>query len=91
MTSAAAPAEAFPPGEYLRDELEERGWTLDEFAGLIGWPPHELTDILDAEAEITPEAASALSEVLGTTAEVWLNLQKAYRRYQRRASGGSGT
>ena len=91
MTSAATPAEAFPPGEYLCDELEERGWTLDEFAGLIGWPLHELTDILGAEAEITPEAACALSEVLGTTPEVWLNLQKAYRRYQLRAISGSGT
>ena len=91
MTSAVTPSEAFPPGEYLRDELAERGWTLDEFAGLIGWSPHELTDILDAEAEITPETACALSEVLGTTAEVWLNLQRAYRRYQLRAISGSGT
>ena len=32
------PAHAFPPGEYLRDELEERGWTVTEFAEIIGRP-----------------------------------------------------
>ena len=28
MTLTHTPAEAFPPGEYLHDELEERGWTV---------------------------------------------------------------
>jgi len=32
MTTTYTPAEVFPPGEYLRDELEERGWTVTEFA-----------------------------------------------------------
>ncbi len=36
MTTTLTPAEAFPPGEYLRDELEERGWTEKEFAAAAG-------------------------------------------------------
>ena len=91
MSRTTTPAEAFPLGEYLRDELEERGWTVSEFAEAIDWPIPTLTSVLDGEGEITADAARALSDVLGTTAEVWLNLEKAYRRYQRRAIGGSGT
>ena len=90
MSRRNTPAEAFPPGEYLRDELEERGWTVSEFAEAIGWPVQTLTNVLDGKSEITADAARALSNVLGTTAEVWLNLQKAYRRYQLRATSGSG-
>ena len=30
------PAEVFPPGEFLNDELEARGWTQTEFAEIIG-------------------------------------------------------
>lgn len=90
LSRRTTPAEAFPPGEYLRDELEERGWTVSEFARTLGWPVQTLTNILDGKSEITADAARALSNVLGTTAEVWLNLQKAYRRYQLRATSGSG-
>ena len=32
------PAEVFPPGEFLADELEARGWTQTEFAEIIGRP-----------------------------------------------------
>ena len=78
MTLPHAPAEAFPPGEYLRDELEERGWTVAEFAGIIGQPVHNVSEILDAEKPISPDTALSLSEALGTSAEVWLNLQAAY-------------
>ena len=29
-------AEVFSPGEHLREELEARGWTQEEFAEIIG-------------------------------------------------------
>jgi len=78
MTLPQLPAEAFPPGEYLRDELEERGWTITEFAGIIGRTVQDVSEILNAEQLITPDTARSLSEALGTSAEVWLNLQAAY-------------
>ena len=77
MTMSQPPAEAFPPGEYLRDELEERGWTVTEFAGIIGRPVQDVSEILDAEKRITPDMALSLSGALGTSAKVWLNLQTA--------------
>ena len=86
MTLPRTPAEAFPPGEYLRDELEERGWTVTEFADIIGRPVQAVSEILNAKKSITPDTALSLSEALGTSAELWLNLQTAYQLYLRRST-----
>jgi len=82
-----APAEAFPPGEYRRDELEERGWTVTEFAEIIGRPVQIVSEILNAERSITADTAISLSGALGTSADLCLNLQTAYR-LRRTAPGG---
>ena len=73
------PAEAFPPSEYLRDELEERSWTVADLAEAMGQPVRVVAEMLNKETAITTETARALSEALGTTPEVWLNLQTRYR------------
>ncbi|HJY24589.1 MAG TPA: HigA family addiction module antitoxin [Actinomycetes bacterium] len=81
--------EAFPPGEFLRDELEEREWTVTEFAEILGRPVQAISEILNNKKEITTETAVAIGDALGTSAELWLNLQTAYRlNEQRRQRGG---
>lgn len=55
MTTTLTPAEVFPPGEYLRDELEERGWTVTEFAEIIGRPVQAVSEILNNKKEITTD------------------------------------
>ncbi len=82
MTSTMIPAEAFPPGEFLRDELANRGWAEGEFAEIIGRPVQAVSEILNGKKEITPETAVAIGAALGTSAELWLNLQAAYRLHQ---------
>ncbi len=84
MAVTHMPAEVFSPGEYLRDELEERGWTVPEFAVITGQPVQTVSEILNAKQVITTVTARSLSEALGTSAELWLNLQTAYQLYQRR-------
>lgn len=73
------PAEVFPPGEFLRDELAERGWSEAEFADILGRPAQAISEILNGKKEITPETAVAISAALDTSPELWLNLQSAYR------------
>ena len=85
MTVTHTTAEAFPPGEYLRDELEERGWTVSELAEIIGQPVLVVSEILDAKKAITTDTASSLSEALDTSAELWLNLQTMYQLHRRRS------
>ncbi len=73
------PAETFPPGEFIRDELEARGWTQEEFAEILNRPIQTVNQIINGKKEITPATAMALAEAFGTSPEVWLNLEVAYR------------
>lgn len=90
MSTIFTPAEVFPAGEYLRDELEERGWTVSEFAEIIGRPIQAVSEILNGKKEITTETACALADALGTTPELWLNLQTNFRLYEARRATERG-
>jgi len=76
------PAEAFPPGEFLKDELEARGWTQAEFAEMIGCPERLVEEIIAGRRGVTPEIARAFSDALGTSAQFWMNLEASYRAWR---------
>jgi HTH-type transcriptional regulator/antitoxin HigA len=90
MSTTFTPAEVFPAGDYLRDELEERGWTVSEFAEIIGRPIQAVSEILNGKKEITTETAFAFADALGTTPELWLNLQTNFRLYEARSASERG-
>lgn len=71
-------AEAFHPGEYLREELDARRWSQSDFARIIGRPLQTVNEIVNAKKRVTAETALAIGEALGTGPEVWINLQSAY-------------
>lgn len=79
MTDTLTPAEVFPPGEFLRDELDERGWAIAEFAEIIGRPVQAISEIINGRKSITAETAAEIGHALGTSAALWLNLQTAYQ------------
>ena len=54
------PAEVFQPGEYLRDELNARGWTQGDFAKIIGRPLQVVNEIVNGKKRITVETAKAI-------------------------------
>ncbi|WP_129664651.1 HigA family addiction module antitoxin [Phytoactinopolyspora endophytica] len=81
-TRNPVPAEVFPVSEYLRDELEARGWTGAEFAQIIGRPSQVVSEILNDRKEITAETATEIAAATGTTPETWLRLQDAYRLWK---------
>lgn len=78
-------AEVFPVGEFLADELEERGWTQAEFAEILGRPPQFVSEIISGKKEITRESAAQIAAAFGTSPDVWLNLQNAYLLWQQAA------
>jgi HTH-type transcriptional regulator/antitoxin HigA len=84
------PAEVFPAGEYLRDELEERGWTVTEFADILGRPLQAVSEILNGKKEITVDTAISIGEALGTSPELWLNLQNKFRLFEQRSNPSIG-
>ena len=73
------PAEAFPPGEFLREELEECGWSQLDFAAITGKDARTISEVINGKRSITPETARAFAKALDTSAEVWLNLEAQYR------------
>ena len=75
------PAEAFPPGELIRDELEVRGWTQKQFARIIGRPQSFVSGILLGKRPMTPEAAILFGAAFDTSAQMWMNLDTSYRLY----------
>ncbi len=75
------PAEVFPPGEYIKDELDARGWTVEEFAKRIDSPVGLAERIISGEQLISIHNAQKIGEAFGTSWELWLNLQITYRKY----------
>lgn len=72
-------AEIFPPGEFLKEELEARGWSQTEFAEIVGRPVRLINEIIAGKRSITPETAVQLGDSLGTGAELWMNLESQYQ------------
>lgn len=76
------PAEVFPPGEFLREELDARGWTQTDLADILGKPATSLNLILTGKRGISPEVARGLAAALGTSPEYWLNLESSYQLWR---------
>ena len=72
------PIEVFPPGEFIREELEERGWTQEVLAEVLGLSHRLVNEVVKGKRRITPETARALGEAFGTGPVVWMNLQSTY-------------
>lgn len=72
-------AEVFPPGEFLRDELEARGWTQTDLAKILGRPRRLIREILDGKRAINAETAWGLGDAFGIDPQFWLNLESAYQ------------
>jgi HTH-type transcriptional regulator/antitoxin HigA len=78
-------AEVYAPGEFIREELEARGWTQGDLCKILRRPLQSINEIINGKKEITPETALALGEAFGTSAELWLNLENTYRLSKARA------
>lgn len=73
------PAQVLHPGEFLRQELECRGWSQVELAEILARPPRLISEIVAGKRAITPETAKGLEAALGTSAELWMNLEAGYQ------------
>ncbi len=83
-----APAEVFPPGEFLSEELEARGWTQLDLAEIIGCSHRLVNEVITGKRSMTANTAQRLGEALGTSAEFWMNLQNAYTLHRTGPTNG---
>ena len=79
MKKPFKPAQVFPPGEFIRDELESRNWSQSDLAKILGRPIQTINMIVNGRKSITVETAKALGLAFGTGPELWLNLETAYQ------------
>ena len=76
----AYPDVAIPPGEYLAEEIAERGISQKELARRMGRPLNAINEIIHGKKSITAETALQLEDVMPEIpARFWLNLETDYQ------------
>lgn len=73
------PEWSLPPGDVLREALEERSMTQSELARRMDRPLKTINEIVNAKAAITPETALQLELALGISTDFWNALETQYR------------
>jgi len=68
---------AFHPGYYLKDLINELEITQEEFAKRLNTTPKNLSELINGKASISANLAKNLSLMLGTSIDMWLDLQKS--------------
>ncbi|MGA7239746.1 MAG: HigA family addiction module antitoxin [Bryobacteraceae bacterium] len=69
---------AIHPGSMLKDEMEERGISMNALARAIRVPPNRVSAIVNGRRGITADTAFRLGRFFGTSPQMWVNLQTAY-------------
>ena len=73
------PKNPFHPGEILLEEfLEPMGMTQVALAEKLSWTKAKLNELIKGKRGITAETALDLSDVLGTSPKLWMNLQATW-------------
>lgn len=67
-----------PPGRFIRDRLEERNWTQEELATVLGITPKHLGQVMSGEKALTYDLAQKLGATFDTSAQFWTNLYLSY-------------
>lgn len=75
---------AIPPGETIREQLEERQLSQKEFAVRMRLSEKYVNRLINGKVALTPSIAISLEDALGVPANFWLNLESSYRENRKR-------
>ena len=67
-----------PPGHFIREELEARGWTQRDLAYVLGITESAVNLIISGKRGISADMAKALGDAFDVPAELFANLQNSY-------------
>lgn len=73
--------EAFHPGVFLLEEIQERGILKKDIAKELGILPHHLSEIFAGKRNISAKLALKIERILGISAHYWLAMQMEYDLY----------
>ena len=71
---------AFHPGYYIQETIEDLEITQEEFAIRLGTTAKTISKLVNGEINLSNDIAHKLSNMLGTSVELWLNLQTTYEK-----------
>lgn len=72
------------PGDLLQSFLDDAGLTIEDFSLRSGLDQVSCRKLLESEDRIDAERALAIAKALGTTPELWTNIQTSCDLMQRR-------
>lgn len=70
---------AIPPGESIKEQLEDRNMSQVEFAERMGQSTKFISQLLNGKVPLTHQTALKLESVLGVPARFWNNLEALYQ------------
>ena len=70
-----------PPGNTIRELLEQRSLTQTEFVERLGLTKKTVNEIIMGKAPITAQTALGLEKIFGMPARFWNNREQQYRDY----------
>jgi len=68
-----------PPAATIKELMDQRGWTLTEFAERMDYSIKHASELVNGPAPVTADAALRLESVLGGSAQFWLSREAQYR------------
>ena len=80
------PAELVPPGETLREWLDQADMSQAEFARRTSLTPKHVNQVIKGGAGISPEVALAFERVTAIPARYWTQLDANYQTARQRAA-----
>ncbi|WP_455274854.1 HigA family addiction module antitoxin [Rhizobium herbae] len=78
MNFASSLTDVPHPGEFIREELDARGWSQRDLAYILGVHEQAVNLITSGKRGISPDMAKSLGKALDVSAEYFANLQKAF-------------
>jgi antitoxin HigA-1 len=79
ITDVMKPRHPVHPGKMLLEEfLRPMCVRQRQFAAKLGWTPARLNELVNGKRTVTADAALDLAKALGTSPEVWMNLQMTW-------------
>lgn len=66
------------PGFYIKEELDERGWSQRDLAFILGVQEQAVNMIISGKRGISPDMARALGDAFDVNPDLFANLQKDY-------------
>jgi len=70
----------FSPGYYLKENIEEGYFMLSELEEALHLNNKEILSLLDGKLYLTDEIANRLASYLGTSKQLWLNIESNWRK-----------